>query len=143
MKSKSLIVLVILVAGGLGYYLFSSKKPVNTPIPLPSVTPVPTIGEIVSPTTYPDTKSAIQEILAEKYKRPISEVNVTVGKEQPGYAAGSVLFGNGGPSEGGMWLAVSGNGWQVVWDGNGNVDCNKMRQEYGFPDTILKPDFCN
>lgn len=97
----------------------------------------------VSATPYPDTRSAIAAFLANKYSRPVSEVNVTVTKEVPGFASGSVSFGRGGPGEGGMWLAVLGNGWDVVWDGNGSVDCDKMRREYGFPDTILKPDFCN
>ena len=91
---------------------------------------------------YPDAQHAIQDILAKKYNKPLSEVNVTVQKEVQGFASGSVLFGRGGPGEGGMWLAVLGNGWQVAWDGNGNVDCSKMRREYGFPDTILVPDFC-
>lgn len=90
-----------------------------------------------------DTQHAIQTILATKYNRPISEVDVTVTKEVRGFASGSVLFGQGGPGEGGMWLAVLGNGWNVVFDGNGNVDCNKMRQKYGFPDSILKPNFCD
>lgn len=96
-----------------------------------------------SPAPYPDTPRAIQAILAEKYSRPLAEVHVTVTKEVQGYAAGSVLFGQGGPGEGGMWLAVLGNSWSVVWDGNGSIDCNKMRQEYGIPDTILKPNFCD
>ena len=105
--------------------------------------PSPTAQETISPTSYPDTQTAIQAFLAKKYNKPVSEVKVTVTKEVQGYAAGSVLFGQGGPGEGGMWLAVLGNGWKVVWDGNGNVDCTKMRQEYGFPDTILKPNFCD
>lgn len=88
------------------------------------------------------TEQAIQNILAKKYNKPISEVRIAITKEAQGFAAGSVLFGKGGPGEGGMWLAVLGNGWSVVWDGNGNVNCDKMRQEYGFPDTILAPNFC-
>lgn len=129
---KALIVLTILAAGLFGYYWFSIRKQdVSTQVPSPS------------PTPFPDTQHAIQAFLANKYKKSISEVKVTVDKEVQGFAAGSVLFGQGGPGEGGMWLAVLGNGWEVVWDGNGNVDCNKMRQEFGFPDTILKPNFCN
>jgi putative hemolysin len=89
------------------------------------------------------TEKAIQAFLANKYKRPISEVKVTVQKEAPGFASGSVSFGEGGLGEGGMWLAVAGNQWDVVWDGNGSIDCNKMRQQYGFPDSILKPNFCD
>lgn len=119
------IILVVLLVGAVYYF----SKNANAPI--------------ASPTPYPDTQHAIQDILAKKYSRPLSEVKITVDKEVQGFAGGSVLFGQGGPGEGGMWLALLGNGWEVVWDGNGNVDCNKMRQQYGFPDTILKPNFCN
>lgn len=96
-----------------------------------------------SPTSNKTTEQAIQSLLATKYNRPLSDVKVTVTKEVQGFAKGSVLFGQVGPGEGGMWLALLGNGWAVVWDGNGNVDCDKMRQEYGNPDTILKPDLCD
>jgi hypothetical protein len=103
----------------------------------------PDVQGAASPTLNPDTQQAIQAVLAKKYKKSLSEVKVTVNKEVPGFAAGTVMFGTGGPGEAGAWLAVLSNGWDVVWDGNGNVDCNKMRQDYGFPDTILKPNFCN
>lgn len=90
------------------------------------------------------TRGAVQNILANKYNRPASEVQVTIKKEAPGYSSGSVKFGQGGVGEGGVWLAVQKDEiWQVVFDGNGSVDCNKMRKEYGFPDVILKPDFCD
>ena len=100
-------------------------------------------GECPASSPVPGTEKAVQAFLANKYKKPLSEVKVTIQKAAPGYAAGSVLFGQGRPGEGGMWLAVAGNQWDVVWDGNGSVDCNKMRQQYGFPDTILKPNFCD
>jgi len=136
-KFKALILLVIVAVLGLGYYFLSVNKQATNTIP------TKTTQAVVSPTPYLNTQQAIAAILANKYLRPISEVNVTVDKEVPGFAAGSVLFGQGGPGEGGMWLAVLENGWMVVWDGNGNVDCDKIRQDYGFPDTILKPNFCN
>lgn len=136
--------MAILITGAFDYYqLFVKKQGVDTSNPLPSVTPSQVTPEIASPTPYSDTEHAIQAFLANKYKKPLSEVKVTITKEVQGFASGSVLFGQGGPGEGGMWLAVLGNGWDVVWDGNGNVDCIKMRQEYDFPDTILKPNFCN
>lgn len=140
--TKGLVIVLILAAAGYGYFLYSQNK-LGTPSATPIATPVSTSKAAVSPTPFPDTKSAIAAFLAKKYNRPVSEVNVTVDKEVPGFAAGTVLFGEGGPGEAGAWLAVLGNGWEVVWDGNGNVDCNKMRQQYGFPDTILKPNFCN
>jgi len=95
-----------------------------------------------------ETDSAIAEIirnkLAEKYRKPVSEVNVTVAKSDANHAAGSVLFGQGGLGESGLFLAVKlENDWQLVFDGNGNVDCSKMREQYKFSDEILKPNFCN
>jgi hypothetical protein len=143
-KYFTALILLIIFAGGVGYYLFFVKNQVkDTGNPMPSATTNQMPGETASPTPYPDTQSAIEAFLANKYQKPVSEVHVTVNKEVQGFASGSVMFGEGGPGEGGMWLAVLGNGWEVVWDGNGNVDCTKMRQDYGFPDTILKPNFCD
>jgi len=86
----------------------------------------------------------IQIILAEKYQKDIDDVNITVNRSNDNYAAGSVLFGQGGPGEGGMFLAAKiDNQWQVVFDGNGSIDCDKMRNEYQFPDEILQPNFCD
>lgn len=142
--AKGLIILVILALAGFGYFLFSQNKQVTyKPNLSPSITSFPTAQKTVSPTPYSDTQSAIAAFLANKYKKPISEVKVTVTKEVPGFASGTVTFGQGGPGEVGAWLAYLGNGWNVVWDGNGNVDCSKMRNDYGFPDTILVPNFCN
>ena len=86
----------------------------------------------------------IQSLLAKKYNKSLTEVKITISKQDGNYVSGSVLFGTGGPGEGGVFLARNvGTTWEVVFDGNGSIDCNKMRQEYGFPDTILKPNFCD
>lgn len=86
----------------------------------------------------------IQSVLAKKYNKSIDEVKITIGKQVGNFASGSVMFGEGGIGEGGIFLATKiGNEWSVVFDGNGNVDCTKMRQEYDFPDEILKPNFCD
>jgi len=143
MKYAPVIIIIFILAGGLSYYLFSTNKNTAVQAPAATATLTPTNQVTTSPTPFPDTQSAIEYFLANKYNRPVSEVHVTLKKEVPGFASGSVLFGEGGPGEGGMWLAALGNDWEVVWDGNGVVDCSKMRQDYGFPDTILKPDFCN
>ncbi len=86
----------------------------------------------------------VQRILADKYQKVPSEVSVTVIKSDGSHAAGSVMFGQGGPGEGGMFLAVkTGDKWEVVYDGNGSIDCTKMRQEYQFSDEMLRPEFCD
>ncbi|MDD2646951.1 MAG: hypothetical protein PHV78_03450 [Patescibacteria group bacterium] len=85
----------------------------------------------------------VQQILAAKYKKFAADVAISVVRFTDSYAAGGVTFSqtNG---EGGLFLAMKKDGaWQVVYDGNGSIDCQKMRQEYGFPDQILKPNFCD
>ncbi len=86
----------------------------------------------------------IKEILATKYQKAIGEVTVTIIRSDDTHAAGSVSFGPAGQGEGGMFLAVkSGEDWQVVYDGNGSIDCDLMRQEYQFSDDLLRPEFCD
>ncbi|HNS71688.1 MAG TPA: hypothetical protein PKK07_03120 [bacterium] len=90
---------------------------------------------------YIDTEEEIKYILAGKYRKEINTVKVSINKSTQDYISGSVSFGNG---EGGIFLARrQGNMWEVVYDGNGSIDCIKMRQIYGFPDEILKPNFCD
>lgn len=91
-----------------------------------------------------DAQLEVRHILADKYQRVLSEVSVTVIRSDGSHAAGSVMFGEGRPGESGMFLAVKTDGkWEVVYDGNGSIDCNKMRQQYQFPDEILRPEFCD
>ena len=86
----------------------------------------------------------IKEILAKKYKKAMGEVNVNITKMSDSHAAGGVKFTKDGQGEGGIFLAAKIDAkWQVVFDGNGSIDCVKMRQEYKFPDEILKPEFCD
>jgi hypothetical protein len=87
---------------------------------------------------------SVEEALAQKYQKSLNEVSATITKRDDTHAAGSVAFGQGGQGEEGLFLAVKmGDEWQVVFDGNGHVECDKLRQEYGFPDEILKPQFCD
>ncbi len=91
-----------------------------------------------------DVSQKIQSLLAKKYNKPVGEVKITITKQDGNYVSGGVLFGQGGPGEGGIFLARKvGNIWEVVFDGNGSIDCLKMRQTYNFPDSILKPNFCD
>ena len=84
----------------------------------------------------------IAELLAAKYEKTVSEATVKVTASDETHAAGSVSFGPG-PGEGGMFLAVkTDNGWKVVYDGNGSVDCMVMRQTFRFPADILE-GFCD
>ena len=87
-------------------------------------------------------KEAVTKILIEKYNWDKNKVSVQVNKELGDFATGSVGFGS--EIGGGGWLAKKvERKWIVVWDGNGSVDCKKLRTEYKFPDEILKPGFCD
>ncbi|NMC51162.1 hypothetical protein GYA54_00335 [Candidatus Kuenenbacteria bacterium] len=87
---------------------------------------------------------AIKEILSRKYKKAIDEVRVSITRRDEAHLAGSIKFGAEEQAEGGLFLAVKiDDQWQVVYDGNGSVDCEKMKNEYGFTEGILRPNFCD
>jgi len=91
---------------------------------------------------YTSGEQEVQYILAKKYNKSASDVHVTATKKNDNYMIGSVLFGQGGPGEGGMFMAVkSGNAWELIYDGNGSIDCNTIKANYQFPADMLK-DFC-
>jgi len=93
---------------------------------------------------YENLSQEIQYLLADKYNKPVDQVNITITRQTDMHASGSVLFGAGGPGEGGVFLVAKIDElWQVVFDGNGSVDCDKMHEKYKFPDEILKPNFCD
>jgi hypothetical protein len=93
---------------------------------------------------YTGINQEIQYLLAKKYNRSTDDVKITITKQDGNYVSGGVKFGKDISGEGGVWLAGKiENMWQVVFSGNGSIDCDKMRQVYGFPDTILKPNFCD
>lgn len=164
--------LVVIVVVGLlfvtGYTFYNKGYKTTSP---PSVTPQPTAAEIVGgdrdihgcigsagyvwcepknkclrdweEKCFADTESEIQYLLAKKYNKELSEVKVTLTNEESDFASGSVMFGLGGPGEGGIFLArKTGVFWELSYDGNGSIDCIQMR-DLGYPDTILKPNFCD
>jgi hypothetical protein len=93
---------------------------------------------------YESAGQEIQYILAGKYDRPVNEVRINILKEKDDFVSGSILFGQGGPGEGGMFLAKKINNiWQLLYDGNGSVDCENLRTEHEFPEEILRPNFCD
>lgn len=93
---------------------------------------------------YSDLAQEFQYRLAEKYKQPVDEVHVAIVNQAVDHVSGNVRFGSDDQAAGGMFLAVRiDNLWHLVYDGNGSVDCASLRQEYMFPDDILKPNFCD
>jgi hypothetical protein len=81
----------------------------------------------------------IKSALATKYKKDINQVQVNVTKLENGFAVGGVYFGPVGTTGGGgMFLAMKKDGkWQVVFDGNGAVNCVEVKTRYNFPQEML------
>lgn len=80
---------------------------------------------------------AITSLLAQKYNKKTSEVFFDINKENTKYVVGSVSFGQKGV-EGGLVLAAKINDkWTLVYDGNGSIDCTKIKQDYQFPPEML------
>lgn len=91
---------------------------------------------------FASSEEGVRYALAAKYGKPLADVIVRIDREYQGYARGSVKFGAGAP-EGGMFLAAKqGNRWILAYDGNGGVDCGKIKQDFAFPDEVLK-GFCD
>ncbi|MDD4271196.1 MAG: hypothetical protein PHF50_00065 [Patescibacteria group bacterium] len=85
---------------------------------------------------------SIKSAIALKYKKPISQVFIRIDKENTEYAKGGVSFAPKGGA-GGMFLAAKINGkWELVYDGNGSVDCRKIKANYNFPADMLV-NFCD
>lgn len=83
------------------------------------------------------SEQGIKSALALKYNKQVSKVFIDISKENPEYAAGSVKYDQP-EGEGGGFLAAKVNGqWQIVYDGNGAVDCQNIKQNYQFPQEIL------
>lgn len=80
----------------------------------------------------------IKEALAEKYNKKVSEVEVTISQESENHTRGTTVFQPGGAENSGMFLSAKIDGeWQIIFDGNGTVDCQGL-QEYGFPENMLE-----
>lgn len=81
-----------------------------------------------------DKITIIKHLFADKYKKSIDDIKVTIDKEDESHIRGSVNFG----AEGGIYLAAKINDeWKIIHDGNGMIDC-KLKTEYGFSDDMTK-----
>jgi phenylpyruvate tautomerase PptA (4-oxalocrotonate tautomerase family) len=94
--------------------------------------------------TDAELNAEITDILAKKYGKDMDDVVVNIIKTDDTHAVGTVLFKIGTEQgEGGMVLAIKDKDeWRVVYDGNGSVDCNSLKNTYGFSDDLLV-GFCD
>lgn len=87
---------------------------------------------------FASSEEGVRYALAAKYGKPLADVIVRIDQEYQGFVRGGVKFGAGAP-EGGTFLAAKqGNQWVLAYDGNGSVDCAKIRKDFAFPEELLK-----
>lgn len=90
---------------------------------------------------FDSDEQEIAYLLSKKYNKTLSEVSVTISDNTEDHLRGSVLFAsNGAPGEGegGLVLAVKeGFFWKLVFDGNGSVNCDTIKNTYAFPASML------
>ncbi len=86
---------------------------------------------------YTAEEQGIAVAFANKYKKPVEYIKVTVDILDGDFARGGVKFAPTGPeTPGGYYLAKRVKGvWVIAYDGNGEIPC-KALAPYGFPEEI-------
>jgi hypothetical protein len=80
----------------------------------------------------------IKAALVKKHGWNSDEIIVTVSDNNGSYARGGVKE-KSSEVGGGMFLAMKKSGaWEIIFDGNGSVDCNQLKNIYQFPQSILQ-----
>lgn len=83
---------------------------------------------------------AIAKDFSKKYNKPLDAFVITIDIDAGNYAKGAVSFK--GEMGGGLWFAAKRNGeWQLVFDGNGIIDCNNLKNYPDFPNTLIPQCF--
>lgn len=139
-----ILVLVAIFGGGFLWWSMRTGAPSveptvePTPIASPEVMPTPEETPIVE-----ETKSDLEQIkeaFAEKYDKPLGDVDVNISENTGTYASGGVRFV--GEISGAMWLAYNdGEKWIIVFDGQGTIPCLAV-DPYDFP-TDMVPECWN
>jgi hypothetical protein len=92
-----------------------------------------------SPTPTTSAGIAIAQLLADKYSKSVSQVQIAITQQDTTHARGTVTFLPAGPGNSGLFLAAQVNGlWQLVFDGNGSFSCSQIAP-YNFPASMV-PD---
>lgn len=107
----------------------------NPAAPMPTggcgQSPSPSVSAVPSADPGGSVEQAMKRALAEKYRREVGDIELTVNKNIGGYAQGSVSFA--GEMGGALWFgADTEDGWVLVHDGQGPAECSTL-EKYGLP----------
>lgn len=151
-----LLIIILLILASVGFYFYFQPKiqiAPSQPSPLvsviPSVQPSPSLQASVVPSLTPSIMpspqnqqtdiDSMKQAMAKKHNKQVSEVELTVSKNDGQFAQGSVRFA--GEMGGGWFLAAkTANGWVIVQDGNGVISCQTIAP-YNFPVSIVPECF--
>jgi hypothetical protein len=124
---KILLILVLIVILSCGFYFFLTKK---TSTPTQSVNvPTPTPKE--NSATY-----QITQALSAKNSWNASGIEVNITSLEGDFAKGDIKMK--GEMSGGLWFAAKVNGiWKIVYDGNGIITCDRLRDYKNFPKDLI------
>jgi vacuolar-type H+-ATPase subunit I/STV1 len=75
-------------------------------------------------------------LLAQKHKKRVEDIKVTISKREGDYIVGGVVFSD--EMSGGLLFAAKTNSaWKIVYDGNGVCSCSDL-DLVSFPNTLVK-----
>lgn len=88
---------------------------------------------------------SVEEIIiglfADKFDMDEADITLQDVQQDDSHATGMVIIGEGGPGGAGGFLASNVMGdWEIVWDGNGVIDCVSV-EGYDFPASMLPSCF--
>lgn len=128
-----LAVIALLAGGGILFWSMKSGLPSAEPTPTPTLAPevTPTAEVTIPPEETKTDLEQIKEAFAEKFDKPIGDVDASISGNTGTYAKGGVKFA--GEIAGAWWLAYKEPCcWTIVADGNGTVPCADI-EPYNFP----------
>ncbi len=111
------------------------KFPVTIPSPVPSTAPTPSPYSVSNPKPVMSVMQSMQQELATKYHKQVTEVLITVSRETEHHAKGMVSFQ--GETSGGQWFSVlEKGGWILVYDGQSTMPC-QIADTNEFPQELV------
>jgi len=85
---------------------------------------------------YDTEDDAVAEIFAKKHNQPLEQTSATIVQMEGSYASGTISFGPEPGESGGFLIHMDKGDWVIDYEGNGQVDCAKVRA-LGYPQAVL------
>ena len=91
---------------------------------------------------YGNDLISLTAFFAQEHNQPVDQTHITIFKNNGNYFAGSIIIGVTDQGEGGGFLVRKiNNTWQIDYEGNGSIDCVKIKA-LGYTVEVLE-GFCD